>query len=269
MTKPFNPLMQFVLAEELTAHPEKDKGAEEKASVLGQELLETLWKQERKPDTFWEKVKTALSDDVGLPQTLFNRIVDFQTQQKLDKKEMNQVMFYATRSFRKGTEILARGCYLFHHNPQAFQKYATSEADFAEDIHQTTVNEENIFMPNLTINPVDATATEDKTDRLPLHCFAPVKYGFHPSFMTPAKEVEKHKGLFSEPFLDGFDTNPYRFEPLKKLLTGDLPESNYPAQHHIAVVIAVNAFNGYLNREPVKICAHKGNSVSPDKQNKR
>lgn len=269
MTKPFNPLMRLILDEELKAHPEKDQTKEENASVLGQELLENLWKPEEKPQTFWGKVKIALSDGINLPEKLFNRLIDFRTRQGLtDKEEMQRVMFYATNSFRKGTEILARGCYLFYHHPKAFEKYATSPADFQEDIRQSTCDEEGIFMPALGMRITTVTEEDECIDdrRLPLLSFAPIKYGKHPCLLANSKEIDKQMGLISDPSLNGFSCDACRYVPLKKLLYVEQPESNYPTTHHRALVIAINEFNRRLEHEPVKICSHRGNSVSPDKQ---
>ena len=277
MTKPFNPLMKFVLSEELNAHPEKDKEEEGKASVLGQKLLEVLWKPEEKPRTFWEKMKVALSDDMNLPEKLFNRLADFRVRQGLahEKEKMERVMFYATSSFRKGTEILARGCYLFYHNPKAFKKYTTSPMDFQEDIRQCSCDEENVFMPFLETGVPTVSGQSEQEDecsndrRLPLLSFSPIKYGKHPCLLPNPQEIDKYIGLISDPALQGFLFDSCRYEPLKKLLYVEQPESNYPAAHHKASVIAINEFNWRLEHEPVKICTHKGNAVLPDRQNKR
>ena len=277
MIRPFNPLMKSILNEELKTHPEKDKDEEGMFSILGQELLEKLWQPDEKPTTFWGKIKVALSDGIDFPQKLFDRMVDFRGVHGFShkKEEMQRVMFYTTSSFRKGTEILARGCYLFHHNPQAFKKYATSEVDFAEDIRQSTFDEENVFMPALTVWPVGTFMATGETEqeyeraedrRLPLLSFAPIKYGQHPSLVASSQELDKYTALFSEPSLYGFDTNPYRLEPLKKLLYLEQPESCYPSLQHKAIVIAINAFNRCLDREPVKICTHKENQASSNKQ---
>ena len=269
--------MHITLDEELKAHPEKNKEQEEKTAELGQELLEKLWDPEEKPTTFWGKVKNAFSDGINLPEKLFDRIVDFRIQHGLayKKEEMQRVMFYATKAFRSGTEILERGCYLFHHNPQAFEKYATSATDFSEDIHQSTFDEENVFMPAIGIGPVGIAIAAGQSEyeeeraedrRLPLCSFAPIKFGYHPALMTSQKEIDKYQGLFGEPSLNGFDTNPYRFEPLKKLLYIEQPQSHYPDTQHKAMVIAINAFNQYLEHEPIKVCVHKGNCVLSSKE---
>ena len=260
--------MQLILNEELKNHPKKNKQEEEKAAALGQKLLNRLWLPEKKPNTFWGKVKFALSDGIDLPQTLFNRIIDFRERQGLayKKEEMQHVMFYATNAFRKGTDILARGCYLFHHNPKEFEKYATTPTDFDNDIRQSTFNEENVFMPAFAIFPsgtMMATGQEIQEeyraeDRcLPLLSFAPIKYGQHPCLMTSQKTIDQYQGLFSEASLQGFSHDLCRYEPFKKLLYIEQPESRYSALQHKAIVIALNEFNQRLAREPVKICTHK------------
>ena len=79
--------------------------------------------------------KYSLSDE---PSMVFEAKTTDEMIDRLAKEEMQHIMFYATNAFRKGTDILARGCYLFHHNPKAFEKYATSPTDFAEDIHHSS-----------------------------------------------------------------------------------------------------------------------------------
>ena len=268
------PLMKLVLNEELKNHPEKNKEQEEKAAELGQELLEKLWKPEEKPTTFWGKVKTVLSDGIDLPQKLFDRIIDFRVRHGLahKKQETQNVMFYATKAFRDGIEMMAAACYLFRHTPKAFEKYATSSVDFNEDIHQSTFDEENAFVPffgtgvPLILDQSEQEENRVNDRRLPLRSFAPIKYGIHPCLIDSKREIEKYTQLLSEPSLNGFRTNPYRFEPLKKLLHFEQPESNYPAMHHNALVVAINEFNIRLRHEPVKVCSHKGNQESFDKQ---
>ena len=269
------PVMQCVLNEVLKNNPEKEK--ELKSAELGQELLDKLWVPEQKPNTFWGKVKFTLSDGINLPEKLFNRIIDFRVRQGLTykRKEMQRVLFYSTSAFRKGTEILARGCYLFHHNPQAFKKYAISSVDFEKDIQQSSFNEENIFMPAIGMGPVGIFMVGQQSEQeecraeerqLPLLSFAPIKYGQNPSQMNSQQEIDKYQELFSEPSLRGFSYDPYRYEPLKKLLYSEHSESNYPATQHNAMVIAINAFNQRLEHEAIKICTHKSNSISSDKQ---
>lgn len=268
------PLMQLVLDEELKIHPEKNKEKEEKAAELGQDLLEKLWIPEEKPNTFLGKVKSVLSDGVNLPQILFNRMIDFRARQGLTQKkeQMQRAMFYTTKAFREGTEIMSAACYLFHHNPHAFERYATNQVDFQEDLRRSTYDEESIFMPFLgTGVPTIVNQSEQEENyaddrRLPLLSFAPIKYGLHPCLINSSREIEKYKQIFLEPSLYGFKNNPYRFEPLKKLLYFEQPESNYPATHHTALVIAVNEFNKRLECEPVKVCSHKENQASPKKQ---
>ena len=89
--------------------------------------------------------------------------------------------------------------------------------------------------------------------------------------MSSQQEFDKYKDLYSEASLQGFSTDPYRYVPLRKLLYIEQPESNYPETQHKAMVLAVNAFNQRLHseHEPVKICSHKGNSVTSDKQKTR
>ena len=272
------PLMQLILDEELKVHPEKERVKEEKAAELGQDLLDKLWQPEEKPSTFWGKVKSALSDEVGLPQKLFNRMIDFRVREGLSykKEEMQRIMFYATKAFCKGTDILAAGCYLFHHNPQAFQKYATSSEDFNEDVRQSTFDEENVFMPAIGISPPVGIAmiagqseqeecrAEDR--RPPLRSFAPIRFGYHPSQEKFQGLFEHYHNIFSEPSMNGFKTNPYRYEPLKKLLYTEQPESRYPVSQHKAIVVALNEFNRRLEREPVKVCSHKNDQPNADKQ---
>ena len=271
------PLMQSVLNEKTKNDPTLDRTHEEKVAELGQELLEKLWEKEANPTTFWGKVKSVLSDGINLPQILFDRMIDFRIQHKLsDKKEdMQRVMLYTTKAFNKGTDILAAGCYLFYHNPQAFQKYATSSADFNDDVEQSTFDENNVNTGALGIPaigiPLVARQTEEELyrsnmRRLPLYSFAPIKYGFHPSQKKSQGLFEHYNTIFSERSLYGFQTNPYRYEPLQQLLHFEHPESRYPATHHNAIVIAANEFNKCLQREPVKVCSHKGCPVSSDKQ---
>lgn len=262
------PIMHTVLNEELERHPEKDKEKEERAAALGQELLNDLWLPEEKPATFWGKIKSALSDEMDLPQKLFKRMIDFRVRQGLayKKEEMQKVAFYATKSFRKGTDLMARACYLFYHNPQAFEKYATTSIDFKEDIQRSSFNEENVFMPALAIFPsgtIMATGqAEQEYDRaedgrLPLLSFAPIKCGIHPSQIASQVMFNHYQGLFSEPSLYGFSHDSSRYEPLKKLLYEEHPESNYPDLRHKAIVVALNAFNQSLERETVHVCTHK------------
>ena len=277
MTPKLFPIMRLVLNEELENHPEKDPTQEEKAATLGQELLNKLWQPEEKPASFWEKIKSALSDEIELPQKLFNQIIDFRTKKELtyQKEEMQKVAFYATKSFCKGTDLLARGCYLFYHNPKAFERYATSSIDFQEDVHQGTFDEENVFMPTLGIFPSDTITAERPTlqeecrseDRcLPLLSFAPIKCGIHPSQIESQVMFNHHQGLFSEPSLMGFPYDSCRYEPLKKLLYTEQLESNYPDLQHKAIVVALNEFNRRLEREPAHVCVHKKNSSSLNTQ---
>lgn len=269
--------MQSVLNEKTKNDPTLDRTHEEKVAELGQELLDKLWEKEEKPTTFWGKVKSVLSDGINLPQILFDRMIDFRVRHGLinKKEDMQHIMFYTTKAFNKGTDVLAAGCYLFYHNPQAFQKYATSSADFNDDIEQSTFDEENLPMPLVGIGTVGiaivAGQAEQEYDRaedrrLPLCSFAPIKYGFHPSQKEYQGIFKHYEAIFSERSLYGFQTNPYRYEPLKKLLHFEHSESHYPATHHNAMVIAMNEFNKCLQREPVKVCSHKGCSVSSDKQ---
>ena len=271
------PLMQSILDERTKNDPTLDRTQEEKFAELGQGLLEKLWVQEEKPTTFWGKVKSVLSDGINLPQILFDRMIDFRVRHGLinKKEDMQHIMLYTTKAFNKGTDILAAGCYLFHHNPRAFQKYATSSTDFNEDIEQSSFDENNVNagalgIPTIGI-PIVANQTEEelyRSDlrRLPLSSFAPIKYGFHPSQKEYQGVFKHYEAIFSERVLYGFKTNPYKYEPLKKLLHFEHPESCYPATHHNAMVIAMNEFNKQLQQEPVKVCSHKGCSVSSDKQ---
>ena len=280
MTSKIFPIMRLVLNEELENHPEKDPIQEEKAAALGQELLNNLWQPEEKPASFWERIKSALSDEIELPQKLFNRIIDFRTQKGLTykKEEMKKVAFYATKSFCKGTDLLARGCYLFYHNPKAFERYATSSIDFQEDVRQSSFDEENVFMPTLAIFPSDTVIAERQASqeeyhpenrRLPLLSFAPIKCGIHPSQIEFQVMLDHHKGLFSDPSLRPFQYDFCRYEPLKQLLCSEQPESNYPNLQHKAIVVALNEFNRRLEREPVHICAHKGKPSTPNVQHTR
>ena len=271
------PLMQFVLDEELKAHPEKNKETEEKAANLGQELLDRLWVPEEKPTDFWGRVKTVLSDGIDLPQKLFDRMVDFRVHQGLahKKEEMQKVAFYATKAFRKGTELLARGCYLFYHNPKAFGKYATSSTDFQEDVRQSTFDEESVFMPALAIFPSGTAMAAGQAEqeyyraedrRLPLLSFTPIRIGIHPSQIKSQDMFNHCQGLFSDISLRGFSSDSSRYEPLKKLLYTEQLESNYPDLQHKAIVVALNEFNQRLEREPVKVCAHKNTKPKTDTQ---
>jgi len=266
------PLMQYILDEELKAHPQKDKTQERKAASLAQELLEKLWQPEEKPTTFWQKVKLTLSDGVNLPEQLFKRVVDFRACQRLahKKEEMQQVMFYAVQAFRKGTEMLARACYLFNHNPLAFAGYATSSVDFEQDLRQSSCEDENVFMPALwTVtsagqSEIQKNHADDR--RLPLHSFAPIKYGQHPCLEDSKYQIRKYQDLFDEFSLLGFKTDPFRYVSLKKLLFGHQPDSNYPSLHHQAIVVALNEFNKCLEREPVRVCSHQGKQVTAYRQ---
>ena len=266
------PLMQFVLNEELKAHPEKEGTSEKMAAELAQELLEELWQPEKKPITFLGKVKSLLSDGINLPQVLFDRIIDFKSRHQLtDKKEeMRRVMFYTTKAFNKGTDILAAGCYLFYHNPKAFEKYAISSVDFNEDIRLSSYDKDNDFMPLIALGipmAIDqAEQNQSEEQRLPLISFAPIRYGFHPSQEKFQGLFEHYNTIFSERSLYGFHTNPSRYEPLNKLLHLEHPESHYPAIQHNAMVIAINEFNKHLAYEPVKVCSHKGKQITPNKQ---
>ena len=272
------PLMQTILDEELKKTPEKDKEKEQSMAGLGQELLDVLWVPEKETNTLWGKLKDVLSDGINLPQKLFDRIVDFRVDQGLSdkKEEMQKVMFYATMASRKGTDILARACYLFRHNPKAFEKYATTSVDFSEDMRQSAFDEENMFMPTLDIlNGASGMATGQFEQaearaynrRLPLLSFSPIKYGKHPCIINNPTEISKYEGLFSEISLRGWQYDPARFSPLKNLLYAEHPESNYPAQQHEAIVIAINEFSRHLEREPVKVCTHKNKTKTADKQN--
>ena len=80
------------------------------------------------------------------------------------------------------------------------------------------------------------------------------------------EEIEKYRELFLEISLHDFSTNPFRYEPLKKLLCIEQPESNYPDKQHRAIVVAIDEFNRRLRREPVKICAHKDGTTKTDIQ---
>lgn len=271
------PLMQSVLNEKTKNDPTIDRKHEEKFAELGQELLEKLWEKEANPTTFWGKVKSVLSDGINLPQILFDRMIDFRVRHGLinKKEDMQRVMLYTTKAFNKGTDILAAGCYLFHHNPQAFQKYATSFEDFNDDIRQSTFDVEDLPMPLVGIGTVGiaivAGQAEQEYDRaeyrrLPLCSFAPIRYGYNPSQEKNKEMLDRYEHIFSEPSMHGFKTNPYRYEPLKKLLHFEQEESNYPAMHHNALVIAVNEFNKRLQCEPVKVCTHKGNQKAFQKQ---
>ena len=266
------PLMQCILDEELKTHSKKDRTQEGKAASLAQELLEKLWQPEEKPTTFWQKVKLTLSDGINLPEQLFNRVVDFRACQGLahKKEEMQKVMFYAVQAFRKGTEMMAGACYLFNHNPLAFEGYATSSADFDKDIHQNTCDEESIFMPvqGSAVFTAQVEYKSCRTDdrRLPLFSFAPIKYGRHPCLEDSKYQIRKYQDLFDEFSLLGFKTDPYRYVPLKKLLFGNHPDSNYPSSQHQAIVMALNEFNKCLEREPVQVCPHQGKQVTADRQ---
>ena len=194
------------------------------------------------------------------------------------KEEMKKVAFYATKSFCKGTDLLARGCYLFYHNPKAFERYATSSIDFQEDVRQSSFDEENVFMPTLAIFPSDTVIAERQASqeeyhpenrRLPLLSFAPIKCGIHPSQIEFQVMLDHHKGLFSDPSLRPFQYDFCRYEPLKQLLCSEQPESNYPNLQHKAIVVALNEFNRRLEREPVHICAHKGKPSTPNVQHTR
>ena len=200
--------------------------------------------------------------------------MNFRTQRGLayEKEKTQQVMAYATKAFNKGTEILSAACYLFYHNPQAFKKYAVTSFDYDEDIRRSTFNEENVFMPALGIPGEmmivagQSKQEEDRANsqRLPFLSFAPIKHGYHPCLTESTYEIEEYQKILSEPSLYGFKTNPYRFEPFKKLL--QQPESNYPGIRHQAIVIAINAMNKQLEHEPVKICSHKGRATPQEKQ---
>ncbi|MGN0919936.1 MAG: hypothetical protein ACI4OR_04200 [Alphaproteobacteria bacterium] len=266
------PLMQSVLERELKTHPEKEKSEEEKAAALAQELLERLWTPEQKPLTFWKRMKSSFSENDTLPQKLFRRILEFREQKGLvsHKKEMQQVMFYAVRAFREGTEMMAAGCYLFNHNPLAFEKYATSAMDFEQDIQQRTSEEEKNFMPQLETaicakrSPYKGNAADDQC--LPLFSFTPIKNGLHPCLMESKWEINKYKELFHEFSLQGFKTDPYRYTPLKKLFLGAQSACAYPAFWHKSIVDSLNEFNKHLAMEPVRICAHKKAPVFPNRQ---
>ena len=270
------PLMQFVLDQELKEHPGKNKEKEEKAASLAQELLEKLWLPDEKPTTFWEKVKFVLSDGVNLPEKLFRTVVSFRAHQGLSdkKEEMQRVMFYTTKAFREGTEMLAAGCYLFCYNPLAFERYATSSLDVEEDIRQSRYDEENLFMPELKVGSAVIDKQSEKKEnlpqkkdrRLPLLSFAPIKYGQHPCMMDSKCEVARYKDLFSEFSLQGFRTDPYKYTPLKKLLYVDQPESHYPSLQHKTIALVLNAYNQLLEKEPVCVCTHKGAVVSENNQ---
>ena len=268
MTKNLFPLIQSIFDEVLKNHPEKDKAKEEKMAQLAQELLKKLWEPLPICKNFWQRFFTQHS---SLPQTIFDRIASFRENQKFTetKEEIWRIMFYTSRAFYQGTEMLARACYLFYHSPLAFRKYSTTEIDFDKDIYRSIHNKIFISPSNVdTVPPFQSEQEKQKIEnrRLPLLSFAPIKLGIHPCLIDSTEEIEKYKELFSETFLRNFSTNPVRYEPLKKLLCIEQPESNYPDKQHRAIVVAIDEFNRRLRREPVKICVHMDGTTKTDIQ---
>ena len=163
MTKNLFPLIQSILDEELKNYPEKDKAKEEKMAQLAQELLKKLWEPLPEYKNFWQRIFTRYP---SLPQTIFDRITAFRRNQKFTetKEEMWRVMFYTSRAFYQGTEMLARACYLFYHSPLAFRKYSTTEIDFDKDIYRSIHNK--IFMLSANTDTITPFQSEQEIQKI-------------------------------------------------------------------------------------------------------
>ena len=266
------PLMHYILEDELKAHPEEhpilssimpsksSTKKEERAAELGQELLETLWKtSSKKPDTFFSKLKYELNGGAALdlPLQMFNKIISFRESHGLAKEEMQKAISYLGHAFNEGNEMLYAACWLFHHKPEVFRKYATNLDDFRHDVREGNFKEENVPYPLLVIPPgmfivANAEIAERKDAehrRLPLRSFGPIKCGYHPSLSNSFREIQSYRQMLQEPAWVSLQENRYRAVYFNKLLYFQYPESNYPDYRHKSLIVAVNEFNKRLKNE--------------------